>query len=155
MHRKIIITALGVIAASAVYAEGRFERADSNADGQISLAEFKAAHEARAVKHFARMDSNGDGLLSADEMERSHRGQHRFGKHRGKMKAKKLVRRLDSDGSGSLSFDELQGRRMSPDLAGFTAADTNGNGELDATELRAMMKARWAARRGAEPGNDQ
>lgn len=41
---------------------------DTDGDGQLSLAEFSAARQARLAERFAAMDSDGDGLLSAAEM---------------------------------------------------------------------------------------
>lgn len=40
-----------------------FERADSNGDGQVTLAEFQAP----ALERFAKHDTNNDGAIDADE----------------------------------------------------------------------------------------
>lgn len=55
-------------------AEGRcgIERADSDADGRISAAEFAAAHPERDPSHFTGMDANGDGYVDKAEHD-AHR----------------------------------------------------------------------------------
>ena len=44
--------------------EGRFMKADTNNDGNISKAEFVAQSE----KHFAKLDTNSDGNVTKDEL---------------------------------------------------------------------------------------
>jgi Ca2+-binding EF-hand superfamily protein len=103
------------------------------------------------------MDKNADGVLTEDEMQRPSRGdgeKHRKGDRRGKMNPEKALERLDQDGSGGVTFDELQGKRFSPDSNAFAAADADGNGELNAAELKAMMKAQRAERRKADSDTD-
>ncbi|MBT8090484.1 MAG: hypothetical protein KJO01_09785 [Gammaproteobacteria bacterium] len=154
------IFALSALGATAVYADKGMKDADASGDGFVSLDEFKAAHSARIEEHFVRMDTNADGLLSADEMQaakkarRGDRDKKRDGKHHGKKNPEEMVKRLDADGSGSVSQAELDGKRFSPDAATFQAADADGSGELDATELQAMMKARWAERRAERQSKD-
>lgn len=155
MKTKLMIAAIAALGATAVYADGHFNKADADADGVVTMAEFEAAHAARVAERFARMDKNADGVLSEDEMQRPERGERRKGKRRGKVNPEKVVERMDADGSGSLSFEELQGKRFSPDIDAFTAADIDGNSELDAAELKAMMKARRAERRQARQETDE
>jgi Ca2+-binding EF-hand superfamily protein len=45
-----------------------FGMADSNKDGQITMAEATAA----ATAHFDRADANHDGTLTPDEMRAAH-----------------------------------------------------------------------------------
>lgn len=154
------VFALAALGATAVYADKGMENADTSGDGFVSLDEFKSAHSARIEEHFARMDANDDGLLSEDEMQaakkarRGDRDRRRGGKHHGKRNPEEMFARLDADGSGGVSFQELEGKRFSPDAATFQAADADGSGELDAAEMHAMMKARWAERRAANQSTD-
>ncbi len=65
-----------------------------------------------------------------------------------------MFERLDADGNGSVSLEELDGKRSSPDATAFQAADADASGELDASEMHAMMKARRAERRGTDQGKE-
>lgn len=149
----VAVTALG---ATAVYAHEGIKDADRNGDGMVSLEEVKAAQNAGIEEHFARVDANADGLLSADEMaaaKKARRGIHdkrHDGRRHGKGNPEQMLKGLDTDGNGSLSMAELDGKRFSPDAAAFQAADADGSGELNATEVQAMLKARRAERRGPD-----
>lgn len=50
-----------------------FKRKDANADGMLTLEEFKSGLKDKplemAEKRFGKMDSNGDGKLSLDEFK--------------------------------------------------------------------------------------
>ncbi|MGY0557280.1 MULTISPECIES: HvfA family oxazolone/thioamide-modified RiPP metallophore [unclassified Lysobacter] len=47
------------------------DKMDTDKDGQLSPAEFAAAHDGDSSK-FAAHDSNGDGFIDADEMKAHH-----------------------------------------------------------------------------------
>lgn len=152
MKTRLTFAALALLGAGTAIAAGHMKNADADGDGFVSLDEMKAAHSARIEEHFAKADTNGDGLLSEEERQtaREARRDNRQAKrkHRRKMRSpEKVVERLDADGSGSISLDEFQNSRRGPDAEEFTAADTNGNGELDADELGAMMAAHRAERK--------
>ena len=107
------------------------------------------------------MDANDDGLLSEEEMKaakkarRGDRDNKRDGDRRqGKRNPAEMFKRLDADESGGVSLEELDGKRFSPDAATFQAADADGNGELDPTEMHTMMKARSAERRAERQNMD-
>jgi len=157
MKTKLIVAAFAALGVTAAYAGEHMMKADADGDGLVTLAEFEAAHKARVAEHFARLDENGDGVLSADEMQRPPRGDRDKlgrGKYDERMNAEKALQRLDQDGSGGVTFDELQGKHFSPDSNAFAAADADGNGELNAAELKAMMKAQRAERRKADSDTD-
>ncbi|NNF51906.1 MAG: EF-hand domain-containing protein [Gammaproteobacteria bacterium] len=152
MKTKLMIAAVAALGAGAAFAAGPMKNADNDGDGYVSLAEAKAAHAARVEEHFAKADTDGDGLLSEAERKAAHKAKREKMKERRDHRRDKrrdpenIVERLDVDGSGSVSMSELEGRRFAPDAETFTAADTNGNGELDAAELGAMMQARRSER---------
>lgn len=153
MKTRLIVAAVAALGAGAAIAAGPMKDADSNGDGFVSLDEARAAHAARVEENFAKADTNGDGLLSQDERKAAREAKREMKKarrdHRRKVRRdpENIVERLDVDGSGSVSMSEFEGRRFAPDVDTFNAADTNGNGELDASELDAMMKARRAEKR--------
>ena len=153
MKTRLIIAAIAALGVTAVYADEHMKKADANADGQVTVAELKAVHDVRFAEHLARMDKNGDGVLTEDEMQQPPRGDRdksRKGKQGKRMNPEKVLQRLDVDSSGGVTFDELQGKRFTPDSNAFATADADGNGELNAAELKAMMKAQRSERRKAD-----
>lgn len=115
-----------------------FEAFDTNGDGVITQAEMDAV----GVAKFAEMDTNGDGFLDADEMngQMMARGEGRKGWMRGHGQ-------MGAKGSKGMHGDSemmqaQQGERM--DLAikhMLERADTDGDGKLDADEMKAQMMA--------------
>jgi Ca2+-binding EF-hand superfamily protein len=53
---------------AAVSLEDAFNVIDSSGDGQLSLAEFSAAQEARTLEQFDRIDGDGNGFVTAAEI---------------------------------------------------------------------------------------
>ncbi|GIX21358.1 MAG: hypothetical protein KatS3mg121_0141 [Gammaproteobacteria bacterium] len=49
-----------------------FKKMDADGDGQVTRAEFLAAHE----KHFDRLDADGDGILTHDELKAARHHKH-------------------------------------------------------------------------------
>lgn len=136
---------------------------DADGDGEISASEIEGA-----AKALAKLDRNGDGKLTRDEIgpppgrpdgrpaeaARPAAGGGGF--------AEQLMARLkeaDKNGDGKISKDEAPDRIKE----NFDRADTNSDGQLDSTELKAMLeRIRGAAgggdaprrRPGAEPKKD-
>jgi len=89
----VVVAALAAGAAYAADQKGQherkpmptFEQLDTNKDGSISVAEFKAMFAkhpkmaARADKMYQRMDANKDGKVDANEFNtwKAHRGQRK------------------------------------------------------------------------------
>lgn len=79
----------GEKAAEGKCGEGRcgMDKMDADKDGQISKAEFAAAHEGKEDK-FASYDGNGDGFISAAEMEAKHKAEGACGGDKDKAEGK-------------------------------------------------------------------
>lgn len=64
----------------------RLTAMDANGDGQVSVEEMRAAHQARRSERlntrFARLDTDGDGALSKAEFEAQPASRGRNGAHR-------------------------------------------------------------------------
>ncbi len=144
----LLVPAIAALAVGIASADHRDPAAaDADGDGFVSLDEFEAAHAARVRERFARMDENADGLLSAEELERQGRDRHSGPRRHHRPDPDRIVEHLDADGSGSLSLAEMDGRRFVPDAAAFAAADADGNGELDGSELANLLAAHREQRR--------
>jgi len=73
---------------------------DTNHDGKVTFAEFRAAHLKRLKARFERLDKNGDGVISRADREAARR-QH----------IDRLFERADKNGDGQLSREELRAAR--------------------------------------------
>jgi len=141
--------------------DARFAKLDVDKDGRLTVADRKAASEARIAERFKRMDADGNGAVTLAEMQaaydkrmaeraekkaaagqdgkdrkahfhkRGHGHKHGFG--RGKQ---------DANGDGVITIEEFR----APALAWFDKADTDRNGVLTAAEREAARKAMRAER---------
>lgn len=124
---------------------GPMAKFDSDSNGAITLAEARAG----AAKMFAGADSNNDGRATHEEMMAFHgkMGDHHRGRHKGGHggpggKGGKGPMHLDSDGDGALTLAEAQ----SGIEAHFAKIDSNRDGSIDETEMRAAHEAHRGGR---------
>jgi EF hand len=118
---------------------------DSDSNGAITLAEARAG----AAKMFAGADSNNDGRATHEEMIAfhgkmggHHRGEHKGGRGGPRGEGGKGPMHLDSDGDGALTLAETQ----SGIEAHFARIDSNRDGSVDETEMRAAHEAHRGGR---------
>lgn len=136
---------------------------DTDADGQLSLAEVKTAvgdgtdaasgYTQSVESGFAKLDANGDGQLSASELAsaldsaKASGGHHHHHHMRGAGHlADALMQQMDTDQSGGISLDEAAsalGEDSGSLSAGFARLDANGDGQLGAGELKSALAAYW------------
>ncbi|TPN50266.1 EF-hand domain-containing protein [Mesorhizobium sp. B1-1-9] len=137
---KIVMAFAGLLlgAGSACAADGGarelFRRIDTNGDRKLEFSEIQAAR----AQMFDRMDANHNGLLDAGEVRTAV----------GQVKSKRDFQaaqfagfqaqagRIDRNGDGKISRDEFAG--FIPDR--LLQADTNGDGSLSISELRALRR---------------
>lgn len=115
-----------------------FAERDGNNDGQISLAEWQQAEQARQKTMFDRLDANRDGRLTREEVQaqREQRRQQmheRRGQHRDGMKK---LQELDKDGDQALSRAEI-GDQLPKLSENFDRLDADRDGKLTREEMRA------------------
>ena len=106
------------------------ERADSDHDGRVTQAEFRAARRAM----FDRLDRDHDGVVTAGGFDRLRRFRPKAADQ-----IDTFVESIDLDHDGRATIGELE---RAP-LALFDRLDANRDGAIDAGERRAA-----AARRG-------
>ena len=118
---KGILAALGMASALALAAPAFAQigggagimAADANKDGKVTVAEMKAAREAR----FATLDKNKDGFLTADEL-----GPYA-----------EMAMRADKNGDGKIDKAEYSDVSMI-----FNFLDANKDGAIDQSEIANM-----------------
>jgi Ca2+-binding EF-hand superfamily protein len=123
----------------------RFKRMDSNANGSVSLDEFKAyakqRRSERRQRKLTRIDTDGNGSISKQEFTA--------------FKMKKIEKgfnHLDANGDGEVSKDEfINGKRrkhkrgcFSPDRI-FSRLDANDDGKITREESNSKW-SKWFAR---------
>lgn len=132
--KTAILAAVLALAAGAALAQGApGARADTNGDGKVTLAEFKAAR----VGMMLRSDANHDGKVSKAELEAGMAAMRGAGGGAPK----------GPGGGGGMMFAMMDGNKdgflTRPEIEKmverrFQRIDVNGDGSLSAGEMQAM-----------------
>ena len=89
----------------------------------------------RELRLFASFDVNGDGVLQASELRPA---LHKLGLHDvSRRQLDDILTQWDANGDGGIDLVEFS--RLVRDLQIFGAIDTDGDGAIDAAELRATL----------------
>lgn len=115
-------------------------RYDTNKDGVVDRAEWKAAQEAR----FKRLDTNGDGKLTQDELfaRTPAIGNSVLPTDRQVQRQSSYFQLLDTDKDGVVSFAEF----MAQADRNFARCDLNKDGRIDTAECRQALQRTRADR---------
>jgi hypothetical protein len=111
MHTRVFLS-LGVLIAAGSVAWAAGNAADYDGDGRISREEFRN----QAARAAFAADTNKNGEVEDSEMKLSADQK----------------KKIDSNGDGKVSVEELQEGQM----GGFSDLDKNGDGFLDAGEMK-------------------
>ena len=109
-------------------------RYDTNKDGAVDRAEWKAGQEAR----FKRLDTNGDGKLSQEELFAGTpaAGNSVLPTDRQAQRQSSYFQRLDADKDGVVTLSEF----MADADRNFARCDVNKDGRTDAAECRQALQ---------------
>jgi hypothetical protein len=115
-------------------------RYDTNKDGVVDRAEWKAAQEAR----FKRLDTNGDGKLTEDELfaRTPAIGNSVLPTDRQVQRQSTYFQLLDADKDGVVTLAEF----MAQADRNFARCDINKDGRIDTAECRQALQRRPAER---------
>lgn len=145
MNRILLAAAFAAIAtlAQAQPGSGREPpNPDTDHDGKVTLAEFKASQGERQSRMFARMDANNDGKITQAEMDAAAKRAEAAG--RGGPGGGGMLMRLDANKDGAVTKTEMGAMTQRR----FEMADTNKDGWLSKGELL-MMRQRMRGPGGA------
>ena len=117
---------------------------DTDHDGKVTLAEFKASQAERQTRMFTRMDANKDGKITAAEMDAARKRMEAEG--RGPPAGARpggagggpggVMMRLDANKDGAITKAEMAASTAER----FKMADTNHDGWLSKGELLMMRQ---------------
>ncbi len=109
-------------------------RYDTNKDGAVDRAEWKAGQEAR----FKRLDANGDGKLGQDELfaRTPAAANSVLPSDRQAERQSAYFRRLDADRDGAVALAEF----MAAAERNFARCDLDRNGRIDTAECRQALQ---------------
>lgn len=93
-----------IAADAGVERSGMMAKIDTDHDGKISPAEWKAATDAR----FKMIDANNDGFISPDEMKAAAQKRAVARADDQKSHSEKMFKRVDTNGDGKLSEAEYE-----------------------------------------------
>jgi Ca2+-binding EF-hand superfamily protein len=115
-------------------------RYDTNKDGVVDRAEWKAGQEAR----FKRLDTNGDGKLTQDELfaRTPAIGNSVLPTDRQAQRQSTYFQLLDVDKDGVVTLAEF----MAQADRNFARCDINKDGRIDTAECRQALQRRPAER---------
>ncbi len=114
-------------------AEQRFERADTDASGDLTFEEFSAAFQER----IGGADANNDGIMTVEEIAEE------IQRRRAERMARRIIERFDSDGDGQLTTAEVESRQKKL----FALLDGNDDGKLEMGEMKRHRPGKHGKRR--------
>jgi hypothetical protein len=129
------------------------ERLDTNADGQVSAAEFTEERLQHIDDMFEHRDTNGDGLISLEEHDAPRAGPGQRGQMRADRHERVRAARPELDRDAVTACVRETIADYEPRFDGqveevFADLDTNSDNMLSLTEVTAALEARAQAQFG-------
>lgn len=156
MKTTIIISALAALALGTAASAQPAGRADADANGSLSRAEFSAQLDRR----FARLDVNRDGVATAAELSARKQGArggraNRAGRMGGRASVAERFARMDANRDGAITLAEMQavdarraerrgGKARGGMPRGVGRMDVNGDGAVSRAEFQTRGQTRFA-----------
>ncbi|WP_150294976.1 EF-hand domain-containing protein [Sphingobium estronivorans] len=141
--------------------EARFTRLDANRDGKIDQTDRDMLRQQRLDERFAAMDSDKNGQISKAEFMAAHPGRDGMRDHMGPGGRGwghggpgRGMMRGGLDGGMQKDGAMTKAEFMARPLAMFDKADTNHDGKVTADEMkaaRAAFRDGWKDRKGPTP----
>ncbi len=102
--------------------QAKFQEADANHDGKVTLDEARTVFPKMTPERFNKLDRNGDGVLSSEDRQQGpgEGGQGRLVR----------MRAADANGDGKVAFEEAQKAFPRITRERFAQLDRNGDGVL-------------------------
>jgi Ca2+-binding EF-hand superfamily protein len=120
----------------------RFSKQDTNADGHLSRDEATKL----SAERFDRIDENQDGKLTKAELTAQREARKQERGERGTGRVGKLLERIDDNHDGALDRNEVDSQVQRH----FARLDRNGDGTLEASEMKRGHGKRGSHGRGGE-----
>ena len=115
--------------------DNMFKDADTNGDGAISKAEFKAYYIRQSARRFKELDTNKDGKLTPDEMQCESKHEMKQGNGATHLDQRFNAADLDHDGG----LDREEAKAMPVVAAYFDQIDTDKDGKITRQEYLDAM----------------
>lgn len=145
MTRLLLIAVAAAAFATIAQAQppgGQPPNPDTDHDGKVTLAEYKASTAQRQTRMFTRIDANKDGKITAAEMEANRKRMKAEGRGppagapQGARGGGGFLMRADANNDGAVSRAEMAAMTEQR----FKIADTNHDGWLSKGELLMMRR---------------
>ncbi|SES37286.1 EF hand [Tranquillimonas rosea] len=133
--KKTVITAAAMLVSTAAIAQVPFSSVDADGDNRLSFEEVTAVYANVSSNDFQEIDTDGDSLIDPTEA-RAPVAVEIMGEQSATTTG--MTVDIDTEGNQTMYYDYDEASARYPELSAedFEEIDENGDGLLDAVELR-------------------